>query len=439
MSDYETLLLEYFNHDSSQWSEDDLNIIVVTGWRWLAKVDVTSSSADDKNIRIVKMIQGALVTSLARNTDPCRFLSFLNELNPFQLSKTLDSAESGTYWFSPSYIPAFTGLLHAIEAYFKACLHNFGLSRGELHEALQAVHSKSYSSCSLNACPWISHSCKDAYKYPLVQRERRPLLVMEDVPAPSPSQSRGGLASSTDEEAAAPRSLLNRSKIFLRKHLRFTKPTDEESGESSRNTRDDSFEGDIAAGPSCRMSFSAMTSEEGAEGSEAGGIPLVSLDSGHSDAFFVDNQYVAAEAGLAGGDHHAPPSHSSAYITEIVDAIVSDVEPTHVDEASTGDDPTLIINFNTPHRLGSSERNIEHHGGGYSIGSSSPSAFLATCPPQPNSDVPSRSPYGGDTVAPFLAAIDTAGAQPEDGCNISSASATSCQSGVVYLEQVRIN
>lgn len=421
VSDYETLLTDYFNRDPSRWSEDDLNIIVVIGWRWLGKVDVGSSSADDKNIRIIKMIQDALEASLARSINPCRFLSYWNELRTFQVYKALDSPESGTYWSSPSYISVFMGLLHVMETYFKANLYDFNLSKEELHQTLEAAHSKlersSCPNCSLNACPWTSHSCDDVYTCPLLKSESKAVLppTIEDVPVLSPPQSNGGPTSSTDGEAVVHKSFLSRSKIFWRKHLRFAKPTDEESGRLPRNSRaarvpdiiavasvGDTSDGDIAVDPSRRM-FSALTSEEGTAVTDAeiGGIPLVALDSSYSPALPTDDQYVAAEAGLAGGGaQHATPNRSSAHITGTVDALISDVEPTYADEASSRDDPDGVTNS----RVVNPGRDVEPPSGGFST----IPLPISPCARSAHPNTPSESIHDeSQAVRPFSTMTDT--------------------------------
>lgn len=365
LAESETLLLEYFSHEPSQWIEDDLNIIFSIGWRWITRANVGSSLADDKNIKIVEMIRTALEASLARNFNPCRFLWYADEMPPF--FATVCSTEPGTGWLSPRCISVFTSLLHVIETYYKKGLCY--LNQEQLHKSLEVAHSKDYTSCSLDACPWIYHSCDDVRTCLLLDKGLRTESPLEtqQTPAPGPSHSNGELTSPTNGEAAVHEPFLNRCKIFGHRCLRFAKPADEESGQFSRNARapdtvatasGDMSDGGIVVSPKRRM-FSALTSEESAKvtGVEADGLPLVSLDSGRSHTLSADGQYIAAEAGLARDDQHTPQvsSRSSAYITETVDAIVSDVEP-HADEASSRGDSDGTINS----RLINSCRDVEH-------------------------------------------------------------------------------
>lgn len=88
MSEYEAILHYYSNQESLQWSEDDVNIIIFVGWLWIGRVDlsVDPSCADDKDIRVIKIVQGALEVSLVRNIHPCSFLSGMHEIPPFEIA-----------------------------------------------------------------------------------------------------------------------------------------------------------------------------------------------------------------------------------------------------------------------------------------------------------------------------------------------------------------
>lgn len=269
-------------------SEDDVNIIVFVGWLWIGRVDlsVDTSCADDKDIRVIKTVQGALEVSLVRNIHPCRFLSGMHEIPPFE---TAILRSTGTPSFSSNHVSIFAGFPHVMVEYYQKwnydlCIHH------NWHEILENAHFNSH--CTKHDCPWMSHSCDNVYGCPLLgpyESETGTYSSSDVGDVHGSSRPNDQPPIDADGEVAVHESFLNRCKTFWRRHLRLANSTDEESGGSPGNAlgalvsdvvavaSGDGSAGGIAVGISHRASLSLVSEDTETTGLVAGGIPLVPL------------------------------------------------------------------------------------------------------------------------------------------------------------------
>ena len=231
VSDYQALLSNYLCPDLERCSEDDLNMLVFAGLRWLgqAQVDTLSSA---KQVEILQIIRNGLEAALARNINPCRFLSYFYEQIP--LWRALMLPEPGKSWFSSSYVASIAQLLHVMTIYYRKGLCDFWMDHEEWHTLLAKVHHNSH--CQANSCPWSFHSCEGdqieecPLLKPLGTNTCSRLSTLEALNTTRLSSPPDECAKSPNEERSIDQSLFSRAKTFLHGHLQVTRPIDEESG-----------------------------------------------------------------------------------------------------------------------------------------------------------------------------------------------------------------
>lgn len=369
--DYEAILLNYSDRDTLQWLEDDLNIVVFTGWQWLVDVDVTSSplSGDsDKNTRIIKTIQNALEESLACNTNPFRFLS-CHVLRAFAESMAC-SAELDTSWFYTGHSSVFAGFLHVVAKCYRKGIYPDDM---EYYYEILKDTVGSDNHCSENNHPRTSHSCNnfdqlDAHEH---APEIGPSLAKQEITGPSLPASEP--PSSVDGEVAVHRPFLDRIKLFGLQRPRLTKATDEESrgsqgdvdGEVQRATwpgmstgvaSEDVVPDSITTDCLCAISPAFVAGEDVEDTrTEASGTSLFPRAAGRPPA--VDDQYgVVADAGSSGGERYAV--RSPLYVTTVADDVMVEVERTRAEEPPTRGNPNFSVD--PAQRSGSLNRNFEH-------------------------------------------------------------------------------
>lgn len=163
-SEYESLLLGYFDHDFRQCSDDDLNIFIATTISWLSIMGADTRIVDSEPSEAITMVLKKIADATAAITERrgrrhCQ--GCLTDDSDWLEALSYDFRwRHGNLW---SLYPTSARLIfHHFEALYAQGLltGNKDDTATNLHICLHRLH-RDMEACETEGCRWISHNCED--------------------------------------------------------------------------------------------------------------------------------------------------------------------------------------------------------------------------------------------------------------------------------------